>query len=74
MEQMRKTVFTPPQPHTCKPLLNEPFADTFDHPASNWQVHLLVAFIVNMILMRFQVGDHIRQRFLRTSAERVGVR
>ena len=70
VKQVIEAILTPTHPHTFKSLLNKPFTDTFDHSTSNRSSHLLVAFIVNMIAMGFQVGDHIRQGLAHLSRQR----
>ena len=63
MEQVIESLFTPSHADTLKALLNEPFAHAFDHPASNGKSHDVVALIIKMIAMGFQVRHHILQRF-----------
>ncbi len=59
MKQMIQAIFTPAHSDTCKSLRYHPFADTFNHSASNRQPQLLLPLVVNMILMGFQGGHHM---------------
>ena len=50
---------TPAHPDTLEPLLDEPFAGTFDHPTAQRQPQRLVRRIIQVIAVLVQIRIHL---------------
>ena len=58
---MVETVLTPAHPDPLEPLLDEPFARTFDHPRAQRQAQGLVRRIVDVLAVPLQIRIHRAQ-------------
>jgi hypothetical protein len=61
MQQMIEAGFTPAHAGTLEPLLNEPLASAFHETAADRPSLGLESWIVEMILMRFEIALEIRK-------------